>query len=334
MLEEDLVNERWRSGGFEGKESCKECNNENVWDLERQCCQRQCHEKLNALQASPHAAWDDISAAPLDPVKVVAARKLEIKYADQKPVWKKILRSVAKAKGWKIVKSRWIDINKGDDKNPNYRSRMVGKEFNDSVVDGLFAATPPLEALRLLLSWAATLPGAPLGTGERKRGSSKSILIADVSRAFFEAPAKRDLCVELPEEALEGEETTTNTVGKLLASLYGTRDASANWQEEVIKCMREWGFEVSRFNTCMFQHKTREIRCLVHGDDFVSVGHPDELRWMKTKLSQRFEIKTSMVGMNTHDGEIKEARILNRVIRVTPQGWEYEADQRHADLII
>lgn len=31
---------------------------------------------------------------------------------------------------------------------------------------------------------------------------------------------------------------------------------------------------------------------------------------------------------------MKEAKILNRVIRVTDQGWEYEADQRHADLII
>ena len=41
-----------------------------------------------------------------------------------------------------------------------------------------------------------------------------------------------------------------------------------------------------------------------------------------------------MVGMNAQDGEVREARILNRVIRVTPQGWEYEADQRHADLII
>ena len=334
MLEEDSVREDWRSGDFEEKEICRSCKMRMRGDLESQCCQKQCHEKLNALQAFPYAAWDDISAAPLDPVKVTAARKLEIQYAEQKPVWKKILRSVAKAKGWKIVKSRWIDINKGDDKNPNYRSRMVGKEFNDSVVDGLFAATPPLEALRLLLSWAATLPAAPSGSGVRKRGSGKSILIADVSRAFFEAPAKRDLCVELPEEALEGEETTMSTVGKLLASLYGTRDASANWQEEVIKCMREWGFEVSRFNSCMFQHKTREIRCLVHGDDFVSVGQPEELKWMKTKLSQRFEIKTSMVGMNAQDGEIREARILNRVIRVTPQGWEYEADQRHADLII
>ena len=29
-----------------------------------------------------------------------------------------------------------------------------------------------------------------------------------------------------------------------------------------------------------------------------------------------------------------EARIVNRVIRVATDGWEYEADQRHADLIV
>ena len=72
----------------------------------------------------------------------------------------------------------------------------------------------------------------------------------------------------------------------------------------------------------------------MHGDDFVCVGKPDDLKWLKAKLSLRFEIKTSMVGMNAQDGEIREARILNRIIRVTPQGWECEADQRHADLII
>ena len=150
------------------------------------------------MQAFPYAAWDDISAAPLDTVKVTAARKLGIQYAEKKPVWKKISRAVAKEEGWKIVKSRCIDINKGDDENPNYRSRTVGKEFNDSVVDGLFAATPPLEALRLLLSWAATLPVGPSASGYIEQGSGNSILIADVSRAFFEALAKRDLCVELP----------------------------------------------------------------------------------------------------------------------------------------
>ena len=32
--------------------------------------------------------------------------------------------------------------------------------------------------------------------------------------------------------------------------------------------------------------------------------------------------------------EVREAIILNRIIRVTEGGWEYEADQRHADLIV
>ena len=40
------------------------------------------------------------------------------------------------------------------------------------------------------------------------------------------------------------------------------------------------------------------------------------------------------MGRKEEEGEVKEARILNRIIRVTRGGWEYEADQRHADLII
>ena len=84
----------------------------------------------------------------------------------------------------------------------------------------------------------------------------------------------------------------------------------------------------------MFQHPSKKIRCLVHGDDFVCVGRPEDLKCLKAKLSARFEIKTTTVGANAHDGEVREARILNRVIRITPEGWEYEADQRHADPII
>ena len=51
------------------------------------------------MQAFPYAAWDDISTAPLDPVMVTAARKLEIEYAENKPVRQKISRSMAQAKG-------------------------------------------------------------------------------------------------------------------------------------------------------------------------------------------------------------------------------------------
>ena len=49
-------------------------------------------------------------------------------------------------------------------------------------------------------------------------------------------------------------------------------------------------------------------------------------------LEKRFRIKTSVIG-SFKDG-VQEARVLNRTIRITEQGWEYEPDQRHAELIV
>ena len=59
--------------------------------------------------------------------------------------------------GWKVVQTRWIDINKGDDEKPKYRSIFVGKEFNNEPVEGMFGETPLLEALRYLIHEAATV---------------------------------------------------------------------------------------------------------------------------------------------------------------------------------
>ena len=124
-----MVRMDWAAGRLEkGAMKCEACGGKNAWDKVHKYCEEQCKGMLNALQQFPFAAWDDIlSSAPLNPVKVTAARKLEIQYAEKKPVWQKILRSLAKERGWRIAKSRWIDINKGDDVNPNYRSRMVEK---------------------------------------------------------------------------------------------------------------------------------------------------------------------------------------------------------------
>ena len=93
----------------------------------------------------------------LDAGIVKEARSKEIGYVRDKRVWTIIPRSTAKARGWKVIKTRWIDINKGDDANPICRSRLVGKEFNNEVMDGIVAGTPPLEALRALVHEAATI---------------------------------------------------------------------------------------------------------------------------------------------------------------------------------
>lgn len=69
----------------------------------------------------------------------------------------------------------------------------MAKEFNDGFQDGLFASTPALEALKMLLSDDATVENA----GAK---GQKVVMIKDVARAFFEAPARRPICVELPPE--------------------------------------------------------------------------------------------------------------------------------------
>ena len=74
------------------------------------------------------------------------------------------------------------------------------------------------------------------------------------------------------------------------------------------------------------------MKTLVHGDDFVTVGGRTEAEWFRQQLMGRFEIKTKKVGNGP--AESKEEKVLNRVIRVTRNGWEYEADQRHSDLLV
>ena len=52
-------------------------------------------------------------------------------YIYGKKVWRKVSREASKRQGWKITKTRGIDINKGDSDNPDIRNRLVGKEFNN-----------------------------------------------------------------------------------------------------------------------------------------------------------------------------------------------------------
>ena len=57
-------------------------------------------------------------------------------------------------------------------------------EFNTHRMDGLFASTPPLEALKLLVSDAATADSM----ADNSSKEEKAVMVNDVARAFFEAP--------------------------------------------------------------------------------------------------------------------------------------------------
>ena len=79
-------------------------------------------------------------------------------------------------------------------------------------------------------------------------------------------------------------------------SLYGTRDAAMNWQEEVANEMHRWGFSRGQYNPCLYSHAERKVRVFLHGDDFASVDNRASLRRFRERMEQRFEIETSVVG--------------------------------------
>ena len=95
---------------------------------------------------------------------------------------------------------------------------------------------------RLGTNWGSALLGPQISTslGENtffinSRLDAPESCQLNMSKAFFEAPMRRMLCVEPPPEALEEKETNEEYVGLLKRSLYGTRDAAANFQKEIKK---------------------------------------------------------------------------------------------------
>ena len=100
---------------------------------------------------------DDLTGLPLPPDLCRAARQKELDYFKSKGVWE--IRSVNEARkrmGRAPISVRWVETNKGDDANPNIRSRLVAREIRTAGQDAIFAPTPPLESLRMVLSYASS----------------------------------------------------------------------------------------------------------------------------------------------------------------------------------
>ena len=76
---------------------------------------------------------------------------------------------------------------------------------------------------------------------------------------------------------------------------------------------------------------------LVHGDDYCSAGSSSSLDWLQGVLEKRYEINSQRIGEGLDIKgveKLNEGQVLNRVIRHTHDGYELEADLRHAELII
>ena len=68
-------------------------------------------------------AKDDVNGKDLNPEMVRQARQKELEYIMKLGVYTRVPRDHQKQSGGKIIQTRWVDVNKGDEECPLYRRR-------------------------------------------------------------------------------------------------------------------------------------------------------------------------------------------------------------------
>ena len=105
-----------------------------------------------------------------------------------------------------------------------------------------------------------------------------------------------------------------------------------NWTAAFTNVLIKLGFTKGKCSPCNFEHPVRGMAMTVHGDDFTVSGSEADLAWLKFNMEKEFEITCEVLGPKKEHKQ--EVRILNRVIRWTGHGITYEADQRHAEIVV
>ena len=119
-------------------------------------------------------------------------------------------------------------------------------------------------------------------------------MYTDVSRAYFYAPAVRPVYVLLPSE--DSNANDVGMVGRLNMSMYGTRDAAANWAAEYGQTLIDAGYEQGKTSPCIFHNSKSDTTVMVHGDDFVGVGKPEELAVLRKVLEDKYKLKVETLS--------------------------------------
>lgn len=112
---------------------------------------------LETNRAYQSEYYDDMSGEKLSTEGVGKARAEEMKAVSKHSLYTKVPTKECWGKTGKgPIGTRWVDVNKGDEVNSEYRSRLVAQEVKADKREDLVAATPPLEANTMLMSLAMT----------------------------------------------------------------------------------------------------------------------------------------------------------------------------------
>ena len=142
-------------------------------------------DELELLSAWEGWHWDDSKGGWFDPELFAKARREEVEYIRRHKMYVRVPREAClRETGKAPMKTGWAETDKGQPGKLNVRARWVAKEFKAHARPELYASTPPLEALKVVLS--------EIATGERE---GKVLALVDVRRGVFSrSRTKKSIC--------------------------------------------------------------------------------------------------------------------------------------------
>ena len=275
--------------------------------------------------------FGSISGTRLDPELLNVSRQVELDFVSQLGVSRKRPRTWATDRGFPVISTKWVDVNKGNAKQPECRSRLCRKELKRwaPTIPGTFASMGPLECVILLFSKALMWKPGASGPSARK------ITFLGASRAHCQADATSEMAIELPpEEQAKGQDF----VGELLNSLHGTRKAAHSWERKWQSGIVEMNFEIGTWSPAIVCCCEREVCGFVHGDDIIFVGESMQLAWTESGVDEKPLLKKKAV-LGPDDGDDKTVTIFNLLVTwvclsESRNQIEIEADPRHREILL
>ena len=235
---------------------------------------------LAEMASCDHVYYEDVTGASLPSKMSEEAMQLEIEKMKEMDVYTSCEHEAVKEQGLTPIGTRWVFTNRGDTEHPFIRARRVTQETTKTTRMDLtdtsmtFAATPPVEGFRFLLSMAMT--------GEQEKNSQDELVIAffEISRAHFHSPVRRKVAIRM-----QGDSSCPSGIAMLNRAMYGTKDAAQCFDLYCERTMEKLDHIIGVFNPRLYKNPVKDIRVLRHGDDFATLA----TRTQNAEFEEEFE---------------------------------------------
>lgn len=214
----------------------------------------------------------------------------------------------------KVIDNRWVYKIKcnADGSIERYKARLVVRGFTQEYgmdYQDTFSPVVKYTSIRSIMAVAAV--------------EHLKLWQFDVKTAFLYGELEEDVYMRQP----VGFEDGSGRVCKLIKSLYGLKQASRCWNKQFTSFIKEFGFETSKSDKCVFVSKNngRKIILGIYVDDgLLAASDEVDVEPVLRHLSKRFEIKTSVakyfLGMEINrdkDGSIhlSQATYARKVLK-------------------